>query len=75
MSDGVLSLFEGLNERQARQFRRSIMPTLQELKARIVAEYEQGDSRQSKRKEARGDEMQSKNRERSTLQDAAVKGQ
>ncbi|MBK9008659.1 MAG: hypothetical protein IPM31_16940 [Anaerolineae bacterium] len=75
MSNGVLSLFEGLNERQARELRRSIMPTLQELKARIMAEHEQGDSRQSKRREARRDEVQSKDRARSTVQNAAVEGQ
>lgn len=75
MSNSVLSLFEGLSEQQAREFRKTIMPTLQELKARIVSEYEQGDSRQSKRREARRDEVQSKDRARSTVQNAAVEGQ
>lgn len=73
MSNSVLSLFEGLSEQQAREFRKTIMPTLQELRAQIVAE--QGDSMQSKRREARRDEVQSKDRARSTVQNAAVEGQ
>jgi guanylate kinase len=72
MNNGVLSLFEGLSERQARKFRAAIVPTLQELKARIITENEQDDSRQSKRQEARQDEMQSKNGERATVQNAAL---
>ena len=45
MSDDVLKLFEGLDEKQARKFRKNIMPTLQELRRQIL--NEQGENKQS----------------------------
>lgn len=45
MSDDVLKLFEGLDEKQVRLFRKNIMPTLQELRRQIL--NEQGENKQS----------------------------
>ncbi len=67
-SDNILILFEGLNEQQARRFRRAILPTLQELRARIITEHEQGENKQR----LQNGKMQSKNKHGATVQNASI---
>lgn len=73
MSNGVLSLFEGLDEQQARKFRRAIenqvMPALWELRAQILNEQPQDKQRLQNGK------MQSKNQRGRTVQNAGIEGQ
>lgn len=67
----VLKLFEGMSEGQARKFRNAIMPTLEELKARIIAENEQGENKQR----LHNGKMQRKNQHGATVQNASIEGE
>jgi hypothetical protein len=67
----ILKLFEGLDEQQARKFRKAIMPTLQELRQRIITENEQGESEQR----LQNGKMHSKNPHGRTVQNAGVEGE
>lgn len=40
MNDDILSLFEGLTPRQAKELRAKIIPTLQELRLKVVQQTE-----------------------------------
>jgi hypothetical protein len=68
MSDDVLRLFDGLNEKQIRQFRREIVPTLQNLRDNIISNEQAKTDKQGKNKQRlQNGKMQRKNTERKTL--------
>jgi hypothetical protein len=67
MSD-VLKLFEGLDEKQVRQFRRAIVPALLDLRQRIIIEHEQAENKQR----LQNGNLQSKNQRGATVQNASV---
>jgi hypothetical protein len=75
MSNSVLSLFEGMDEQQARKFRKAIenqvMPALWQLRADILAGREQGENKQR----SQNGKMHSKNQRGATVQNANIEGQ
>jgi hypothetical protein len=67
MSD-ILKLFEGLDEKQVRQFRRAIVPALLDLRQRIIIEHEQAENKQR----LQNGNLQSENQRGATVQNASV---
>jgi hypothetical protein len=71
----VLKLFEGLTEKQARELRRAIMPTLWELRKVILDAESKQDTAETKSHHEQGQNkqrlhngtMQSKNKQRASL--------